>query len=355
MRSCYQKWLLISLCLGLIFSGCSSSTPTKADARTDKFDSTTDLSIEQLVELNQTLKKENELLSHRLKNLERQQDSDRVGQAEDMRAMKKTMSLLELNLKEVKSIVTNLSATKSNTVKRSERSETQNKLHPDKPKALSSTSAGFIREMRIPDNSKAVETISLLPSSSFQSQSKKIKQKKSPRKPHLKTVLKKPKNQTKTEKRELQWEDPDLNTPVSPIPLNVVAGAKKQYQKSFKVFSTRNYKEAIEQFNNFLLRFPNDQDADNSQFWIGQAYYSSGNYLKAENAFRKVLKNYNHGDTKHGFKTPDAILMLGRIYQIRNKPIKAMRYFQQVLTRFPDSRSALKAQIEIQTFNSFKK
>lgn len=149
------------------------------------------------------------------------------------------------------------------------------------------------------------------------------------------------------------WEDPDLNSPVSPITLKVIPGAKKQYQHAFKIYSNREFAKAIELFEAFIKRFPDDLDADNSQFWIGKAYFQIGDDYKAEQAFRRVIRNYRHNETRQGFKTPDAILMLGRIYSKRDKPIKARYYYQQVIERFPGSISADKAQKEIQSMNSF--
>ena len=140
---------------------------------------------------------------------------------------------------------------------------------------------------------------------------------------------------------------------MSPIHTTAVPGAKRRYQSAFKVYSERNYEKSIKLFEEFILRFPNDQDADNSQFWIGQAHYELGNYLSAEIAFRKVLKNFEHGETKRGFKTPDAILMLGRLYMVREMPIKAINYFNHVIQKYPQSRSAVKAKREKQALNSF--
>ena len=68
--------------------------------------------------------------------------------------------------------------------------------------------------------------------------------------------------------------------------------------------------------------YPSDMDADNSQYWIGQCFYQLEDIDSAEKAFRKVLRNYSHNDTKKGYKTPDAILMLGRIYTNKKQPIK---------------------------------
>ncbi|MDT8445265.1 MAG: tetratricopeptide repeat protein [bacterium] len=143
------------------------------------------------------------------------------------------------------------------------------------------------------------------------------------------------------------WEDPDLNVPVSPIGLQVFPAAKRAYNEAFKAYTRKDYNAAAEQFDFFLSRYPNDIDADNAQFWRGMAFYDMGRLDEAEEEFRKVLKNYEHGETRRGFKTPDAVLMLAKIYLRRQKPIRARYYFQWITEKFPESRSADKAQHEL--------
>ncbi|OGH04780.1 MAG: hypothetical protein A2557_07275 [Candidatus Lambdaproteobacteria bacterium RIFOXYD2_FULL_56_26] len=147
------------------------------------------------------------------------------------------------------------------------------------------------------------------------------------------------------------WEDPDLEPPVSPIKLTVFTAAKKVYNEAFKTYTRKDYDGAADQFDSFLTRFPNDLDADNAQFWRGMAYYDMDRYDEAEEEFRKVLKNYEHGDTQDGYKTPDAVLMLAKIYAHRKKPIRARYYYNWIVQKFPDGRSATKAQMEMASLN----
>ncbi len=141
--------------------------------------------------------------------------------------------------------------------------------------------------------------------------------------------------------------DADLAPPISPILLIQEPSAKKSYNEAFKALSARRFDKAIELFNRFLRRYPNDLDADNAQYWLGQAYFELHAWEGAEEAFRKVLVNYNHGDTQKGYKTPDAILMLGRLYKRKLRPSKARYYFAEVIKRYPRSRSAAKAREDL--------
>ena len=152
---------------------------------------------------------------------------------------------------------------------------------------------------------------------------------------------------------EETWDDPDLTPPASPIALEVISGAKSSYKDAFRVFAQKNYIKSVKMFEDFLIKYPNDQDVDNAQFWIGQAYFNQKNYFLSESAFRKVLRNYPHGETRNGYKSADSILMLGRIYTSRSRPIRARYYFKKVVELFPQSRSASKAKKELEAMNNF--
>jgi tol-pal system protein YbgF len=274
-----------------------------------------------------------------------------------LKNMDQTISLLERNMvalkKNLKSVI---SASRKQPVAQS-KGEKKVGVPSRKKATITSINSVPVKkrqtgEISTPLSSRAVETISLLKPNEAKKNRYVRKNK-----PKVKKILIsgiEVKKKEKAKKPEYQgWEDPDLDTPRSPIWLKVVSGAKRRYQQAFKVYSSRNYSESVKHFNRFLIDFPDDQDADNSQFWVGQSHFQQENYLQAERAFRKVLRNYSHGTTREGYKTPDAALMIGRIYQIRKKPIKARYYFQQVITRYPDSRSAVKASREIDAMDSF--
>ena len=67
----------------------------------------------------------------------------------------------------------------------------------------------------------------------------------------------------------------------------------------------RKYEKAIRIFENFIQRFPNDLDSDNALYWVGHAYFKLKQTQKAENAFRRILTQYEHRPTSQGYKTPD--------------------------------------------------
>lgn len=359
--------LIFSVVLIVIVVSCSSTPQpevAKESVPTDSPSTTKTMTLGQiLLKQSRELKEENESLKKRITVLEENQTQDRDYYDNKLKQFNRTILLLEKNIELNKKIPQR----KTVIVKESPKSpapqpvtKLETKITGSNSKQTSatadpvvltqnnSTQTGIVKEIKTPEESKAIESITLVPTAN--NQEKNVNKKKDKTSKSL--VVKK---QSKSQPKESDiWFDSDLTPPKSPIILSVQPGAKRHYNQSFKIYSQKDYSNAIKAFEQFLFKFPNDQDADNSQFWIGLCYYQTGNYVQAEVAFRKVLRNYQHGETQRGFKTPDAILMLGRVYGKNNKPIKSRKYYEYVIKFFPDSQSANKANIELQSMSSFQ-
>jgi tol-pal system protein YbgF len=143
--------------------------------------------------------------------------------------------------------------------------------------------------------------------------------------------------------------DPDLMPPQSPARLVAHKEAKPLYEKGFALFARKEYDQSILVFRNFLSRFPEDIYSDNAQFWIGESFNGMNRPEEAEQAYRQVLRGYDHRSTLEGFKTPDAIYRLGQIYQRREDRRRARMYYEALAERFPETSAGRKAQRELDT------
>ncbi|MDH4120689.1 MAG: tol-pal system protein YbgF [Deltaproteobacteria bacterium] len=146
---------------------------------------------------------------------------------------------------------------------------------------------------------------------------------------------------------ETVGEDPDLAPPAHPRRLSNHSKAMELYKKGFSLFANGNYKQAVIVLEDFLKRYPDDNNSDNAQFWIGESYFQMKAYDQAERGFRNVLRHYEHRSTQDGYKTPDAIYRLGVIFIAREKTRQAEYYLSEVVARYPDSSAAQKAQREL--------
>ena len=145
------------------------------------------------------------------------------------------------------------------------------------------------------------------------------------------------------EYKEPEFEDPDLSEPENPVILIRHPGVKKIYNQGMNEVIQRQHESAIRIFENYVKRFPEDMDSDNALYWIGHSYFQLKQNQKAEQAFRKILTGYEHRPTSQGYKTPDAIYMLGKISERRRDPVASKYYYRTVIARYPGSVAARNA------------
>ena len=146
-----------------------------------------------------------------------------------------------------------------------------------------------------------------------------------------------------TEPQEQEFEDPDLSEPENPVILIRHPGVKKIYNQGMNEVIQRKHEKAIRIFENYVERFPEDLDSDNALYWIGHSYFQQKQNQNAERAFRKILTRYEHRPTSQGYKTPDAIYMLGKISERRSDLVAADYYYRTVIARYPGSVAAKNA------------
>ncbi len=89
------------------------------------------------------------------------------------------------------------------------------------------------------------------------------------------------------------------------------------------------------QFEAFLQAYPQSSLVPNAYYWIGESYYSQGNFTNALYAFKQVTTHF----PKH-HKTSDALLKAGMTYQKLGDAANAQMQYRAILTDFPNSNAA---------------
>jgi tol-pal system protein YbgF len=107
------------------------------------------------------------------------------------------------------------------------------------------------------------------------------------------------------------------------------------YNRALEQLRARNYPAAVDGFRALAASHPGGQMADNTQYWLGEAYYVTAEYEQAAAAFQRVLAGWPNSR-----KAPDALLKLGFTQIEQNKLAAARATLQQVATRYPDSDAA---------------
>ncbi len=80
---------------------------------------------------------------------------------------------------------------------------------------------------------------------------------------------------------------------------------------------------------------PNGQLADNTQYWLGEAYYVTQEYDHAIAAFQRVLANWPNSR-----KAPDALLKLGYTQLEQGKLPVGKGTLEQLVAKYPESDAA---------------
>lgn len=112
---------------------------------------------------------------------------------------------------------------------------------------------------------------------------------------------------------------------------------REDYQNALSVYYNRNYKLAIQLFEELLARNATSSLSDNCRYWIGESYYGLGDYNQAIIEFTKVFSYTNSN------KMDDAQLKLGICYWKLGDRDRARQEFDLLLNNYPDSEYVEKA------------
>ncbi|OAH98924.1 tol-pal system protein [Methylomonas methanica] len=110
---------------------------------------------------------------------------------------------------------------------------------------------------------------------------------------------------------------------------------KERYQSAYDTLRNGHNAQAIKMFQDLLKDFPAGEFADNSQYWLAEAYKINREFDAARGAFNKVVSQYPNSS-----KVPDALLKLGYIEFDLQNTAKARDYLTRVTTSYPGTTAA---------------
>ena len=116
-----------------------------------------------------------------------------------------------------------------------------------------------------------------------------------------------------------------LQSPLSPEVYLV------EYENGLQAFNSARYNAALIAFQKLVNSNPNNELADNSQYWIGESYYGLKDYERALLEFEKVFTFPNNN------KMDAAQLKLGICYLKLKNPAKAKEEFNRLIQYYPES------------------
>ncbi len=139
-----------------------------------------------------------------------------------------------------------------------------------------------------------------------------------------------------------------LGTAAEPAPEAPATGpnsgaALAAYQQAQKVWLSNDYDGALQQFTEFLDRYPNTEQAGNAQYWQGRCYLKLERYDDAVSAFQNVRTKYPENDSKVSQAMQSQAVALSRLG--RNE--EAKKLLEEVVKKYPTTTAARQAESDL--------
>ncbi|HVS32687.1 MAG TPA: tol-pal system protein YbgF [Thermoanaerobaculia bacterium] len=132
--------------------------------------------------------------------------------------------------------------------------------------------------------------------------------------------------------------------PIAATAQRAVLGAQiaDAYRNALVLFGKNQAADARAAFQEVFNADPAGELADNALFWIGETFYTTGDYRNAMSYYRRVSEEF--GDQN---KAPDALFKLALALEKTGDLALARTTLQQVIARYPYSTPAASAKGEL--------
>lgn len=110
------------------------------------------------------------------------------------------------------------------------------------------------------------------------------------------------------------------------------------YQDSYNFYLKGEYESALAGFTNYLAQYPSTSLSDNAAFWIGEAYFSMGQFGKSAIAFDQAAKTY-----PNSVKAPASLLRAADSYKARGDIAASTSRLRKIIDQYPTSNEAIRA------------
>lgn len=130
----------------------------------------------------------------------------------------------------------------------------------------------------------------------------------------------------------------------TPVP---TPASEQAYQSAFQLLRSKQYSTAIDEFEAFIKKYPNDLNQANATYFLGQLYLLQAQPERAINQFNHFVSHYSQDA-----RVPDALLQLGLAYFAKGDKTVAMDTFKKIIQKYPDTSAAESAKARIQQFEA---
>lgn len=132
-------------------------------------------------------------------------------------------------------------------------------------------------------------------------------------------------------------EDSEKSTPQAVAAESPKAEIKEDeiYRLAKQSFDQGDSDAARKKFQELIERYPQSEQADNAQFWIGEIYYREKWYEKAILEYQKVIENYPKGN-----KVPASLLKQGFAFLNLNDKANCRLILEELIKKYPKTNEA---------------
>ena len=135
---------------------------------------------------------------------------------------------------------------------------------------------------------------------------------------------------------------------LAPGELPVPGGTDRaNYQAAFELLKQGRYDQAALGLKQFMVAFPNSEYSDNAQYWLAETQYVTQKYADALKAFQVVLDRYP--DSR---KLPDALLKIGFCNYELKRWDRARQALTTVAQQYPETTAARLANQRLERMQS---
>ncbi|MCP3955321.1 MAG: tol-pal system protein YbgF, partial [Desulfobacterales bacterium] len=110
---------------------------------------------------------------------------------------------------------------------------------------------------------------------------------------------------------------------------------QEMYDLARKAFDAGKLEDARQGFGDLLKQYPQSQNADNAQFWIGETYYREKWFEKAILEYQKVIEKFPKGN-----KVPASRLKQGLAFSNLGDKTNARLILRELIKKHPQSNEA---------------
>ena len=107
---------------------------------------------------------------------------------------------------------------------------------------------------------------------------------------------------------------------------------REEYQLAFELLKDENYETARDSFIEFIRLYQDSDFVDDAKYWLGETYYAQRFFTQALKEFEEVLTKFPNSG-----KIPEALLKKGFCYFELDEIEKSRQLLKSVVNQYPDS------------------